>query len=82
MLNNKWLPNLKDPKNEIIVVGNWLIAFLSVLVPLVTDADFTTWGGIVAFVTAASALLMRRGVWSNSSVAEVSAEPVGEVGVG
>jgi len=77
---NEWFPNFTDPKNEIIVFGNGLIAVLSILIPMLTAADFTTLTGVIAFVTAAAAVVMRQGVWSASSIAELSAEPVGEIG--
>jgi len=74
-----WFPNFKDPKNEVVVVGNWIVAFLSVLLPLISDSDFTTSGGVFAFAVAAVALIQRRHVWSSASVAEVSAEQIQEL---
>ena len=74
----KWLPNLKDPKNEIVVFGNALIAFLSLLIPIISGSDFTTSDGIIAFIVAAGTMIIRQFVWSAGSVAELSAEPASE----
>jgi len=75
----KFLPNLSDPKNEIVVFGNAVIAFLSLLIPIISGSDFSTSDGVVAFVVAAGALVIRQFVWSAGSVAELSAEPAGEL---
>jgi uncharacterized membrane protein len=75
----EYVPNLRDLQNEVVVVGNWLVAFLAVVIPLVSAADFTTFDGIVAFAVAAVALFSRSKVWSARSVAELSAEPAGEL---
>ena len=75
---NTWFPDFKNPKNEIIVFGNGLIAILSVLIPVFTAADFTTSTGVIAFITAAISIVMRQNVWSAASVAEFQPEPSSE----
>jgi hypothetical protein len=55
-------------KNEVVIYGNWLIALFSVLIPMFTSANLTTPVGVVAFVTAAIAVVMRSQVYSEKSV--------------
>tara|TARA_R110000744_G_C19128735_1_gene536809 strand:- start:380 stop:649 length:270 start_codon:yes stop_codon:yes gene_type:complete len=75
------VPAVKGWRDEVAVIGGAILALLTALLPLVSAADFTTGTGVMVFVTAAGSLVVRSKVWSAGSVADVSAEPAGEVPV-
>ena len=67
----QYIPDFKDPRNEVVIYGNWTIAILSVMIPLISSADFTTLNGVIAFLTAAVALWQRMKVSSEATVASI-----------
>lgn len=65
------LPNLADPRNELVVYAGWLMAALNAIRPLISEDTFTTNTGIVTFLIAVVSLIVRSQVSSKGTVAQL-----------
>jgi hypothetical protein len=81
-MNHNWIPDLTRPKNEILIILNWVAAALAVLIPAVTAADLTTPQGVTIFVFLAAGLIGRRNATGPETAQQIARQiadnPFGE----
>jgi len=68
---SKYLPNLADLRNEMVVVLIGVAEGFNLLIKALGEADLTSLDGVQAAVLALAALVARAKVWSEGSVRRI-----------